>query len=63
MLLVILSVRKAPASIALMAASIFAGILGVFTQYDVVRAFVADPGLDPVRAGIQAVWQAMATGF
>jgi Na+:H+ antiporter, NhaC family len=62
-LLVVLSVRKAPASIALMAASIFAGILGVFTQYDVVRAFVAEPGLDPVRAGIQAVWQAMATGF
>jgi Na+:H+ antiporter, NhaC family len=63
LLLVVLSVRKAPASLALMAASLFAGILGVFTQYAVVRDFVADPGLDPVRAGIQAVWQAMATGF
>jgi NhaC family Na+:H+ antiporter len=28
-----------------------------------VRGFVADPGLDPVGAGIQAVWQAIATGF
>jgi Na+:H+ antiporter, NhaC family len=63
LLLVVLSVRKAPASLALMAASIFAGLLGVFTQYGVVRDFVADPGLDPVRAGIKAVWQAMATGF
>jgi Na+:H+ antiporter, NhaC family len=63
LLLVVLSIRKTPASLALAAAAIFAGILGVFTQYDVVRAFVGDPGLDPVRTGIQGVWQAMATGF
>jgi NhaC family Na+:H+ antiporter len=63
LLLIVLSARKAPASLALMAAAIFAGILAVFTQPQVVRDFVADPGLDPVRAGIQAVWQAMATGF
>jgi NhaC family Na+:H+ antiporter len=63
LLLVVLSIRKAPASLALMASALFAGLLGVFTQYDVVRGFVADPGLDAVRAGIQAVWQAMATGF
>ncbi|TQM37224.1 Na+/H+ antiporter NhaC [Pseudonocardia cypriaca] len=63
LLLVVLSVRKAPASLALMAASLFAGALGVFTQYPVVRDFVADPGLDPVRAAITAVWQSMATGF
>ncbi len=62
-LLAVLSIRKAPASLALMASAIFAGILGVLTQYDVVRAFVADPGLDGVLAGIKAVWQAMATGF
>jgi len=63
LLLVVLSIRKVPATLALLAASIFAGVLGVFTQNEVVRAFVADPGLDPVRTGIQAVWQAMATGF
>ncbi len=63
LLLAVLSIRKAPASLALMASAIFAGILGVLTQYDVVRAFVADPGLDGVLAGIKAVWQAMATGF
>jgi NhaC family Na+:H+ antiporter len=63
LLLVVLSFRKVPASLALMAAAIFAGVLGVFTQYGVVRDFVAAPGLGGVRAGIQAVWQAMATGF
>ncbi|MGH3585460.1 MAG: Na+/H+ antiporter NhaC family protein, partial [Pseudonocardia sp.] len=63
LLLAVLSIRKVPASLALMTSALFAGFLGVLTQYDVVRGFVADPGLDPVRAGIQAVWQAMATGF
>ncbi|WP_214402680.1 Na+/H+ antiporter NhaC [Pseudonocardia lacus] len=62
-LLAVLSIRKAPASIALMTSAIFAGVLGAFTQYDVVRAFVAEPGLNGVLAGIKAVWQAMATGF
>jgi NhaC family Na+:H+ antiporter len=62
-LLAVLSIRKTPASLALMASALFAGVLAVFTQHDVVRAFVADPGLDPVRTGIQAVWQALATGF
>jgi NhaC family Na+:H+ antiporter len=62
-LLVALSVRKAPASLALISAAIFAGILGVFTQPKVVGEFVAHPGLDPVRTGLMAVWRAMATGF
>ncbi|MFE9747783.1 Na+/H+ antiporter NhaC [Saccharothrix saharensis] len=62
-LLAVLSIRKVPASLALMASALFAGVLAVFTQHDVVRAFVGDPGLDPVRTGIQAVWQALATGF
>jgi NhaC family Na+:H+ antiporter len=63
LLLVVLSIRKTPASLTLAAAALAAGILGVFTQYDVARAFVADPDLDPVRTGVEAVWQAMATGF
>jgi Na+:H+ antiporter, NhaC family len=62
-LLAVLSIRKVPASLALMASALFAGVLAVFTQHDVVRAFVADPGLDQVRTGIKAVWQALATGF
>lgn len=62
-LLVLLSIRKVPASLALACAALFAGILAPFTQHDVVRDFVADPGVGAVRAGVQATWQAMATGF
>jgi Na+:H+ antiporter, NhaC family len=62
-LLIILSVRKVPASLALAVSALFGGALGVFTQNDVVRAFVHEPGLDPVRTAIKGVWEAMATGF
>ncbi|MFI6317003.1 Na+/H+ antiporter NhaC [Nonomuraea sp. NPDC050556] len=54
-LLVFLSVRKAPASLALMAAALFAGVLGIFTQPAVYSTFSG--------GGIKAIWQAMATGF
>ncbi|MCK2215271.1 Na+/H+ antiporter NhaC [Actinomadura sp. ATCC 31491] len=63
LLLVVLSVRKVPATLALMAAAIFAGIVGIFTQPAVIRAFVAEPALNPVAAGIKAIWRAMANGF
>jgi NhaC family Na+:H+ antiporter len=62
-LLVFLSIRRTPASLALAAAALTAGVLGVFTQYDVMRAFVGEPDLDPVRTGARAIWEAMATGF
>jgi NhaC family Na+:H+ antiporter len=62
-LLVVLSVRKVPASLALAAAAIFAGILSGFLQPQVVREFVARPDLGPVLTSVQGVWQAMATGF
>ena len=62
-LLVLLSIRKVPASLALACAALFAGILAPYTQHDVVRDFVADPGIGAVRAGVQATWQAMAIGF
>ncbi|NRQ33375.1 Na+/H+ antiporter NhaC [Nonomuraea sp. NN258] len=63
LLLVALSARKVPATLALMAAAITAGVVGVFTQPAVIRAFAGDPALNPVLAGIKASWRAMATGF
>lgn len=63
LLLVVLSFRKTPASLALLAAALFAGALAPFTQPEVVRDFVAAPDLDPLRTGIQATWKAMANGF
>jgi Na+:H+ antiporter, NhaC family len=62
-LLIVLSMRKVPASLALAAAALFAGLLAVFTQPDIVRTFAGVPGLDLVRAGIRATWKAFATGF
>jgi Na+:H+ antiporter, NhaC family len=62
-LLIALSARKVPPSLALMIAALFAGLLAVFTQPDIVRTFAGVPGLDLVRAGIRSTWKAVATGF
>jgi NhaC family Na+:H+ antiporter len=61
-LLAFLSVRKAPASLALLTSALFAGVLACFTQPQVVADFVAGAG-NVVVESIKAVWQAMATGF
>lgn len=62
LLLVVLSIRKVPASLAVMTAALFAGILACFTQPQAV--LVAFPeaagGLDYY---IKAVWQVIATGY
>ncbi|NUR89376.1 MAG: Na+/H+ antiporter NhaC [Nonomuraea sp.] len=60
LLLVVLSIRKVPATLALIASALFGGILGVFTQPAVVQAFAGEGG---VIGGLKAVWAAMATGF
>jgi Na+:H+ antiporter, NhaC family len=62
LLLVVLSVRKAPASLALLGSALFAGLLAAFTQSQVVADFVAGQG-NVVVESITATWQAMATGF
>ncbi|MCV7281869.1 Na+/H+ antiporter NhaC [Mycolicibacterium flavescens] len=63
--LVILSIRKAPASLALLAASLWAGVQAVFLQRDVVAGFVAEihGSTDTIAGPVQAVWRAMANGF
>jgi NhaC family Na+:H+ antiporter len=61
-LLVVLSVRKAPASLALLASAVFAGLLAAVTQAPVVADFVAGQG-NVVVESLKAAWQAMATGF
>jgi Na+:H+ antiporter, NhaC family len=61
-LLAVLSIRKVPASLALMAATLFAGLCAAVLQPDVVQGF-AEGGGGVVVESIKAVWQAMATGF
>jgi NhaC family Na+:H+ antiporter len=60
--LVVLSIRKVPATLALLASTLFAGILGAVLQPEVMRNFVG-AGFVPVLGAIKGIWQAMATGF
>ena len=62
-LLAVLSIRKVPASLALLASALFAGILGAFLQPEVYRTFVSAADFRPFIDSVKAVWQAMATGF
>jgi len=62
-LLVFLSIKKVPASLSLMMAALFAAVMAPFTQPEVVRTFVDQPGLHPVLTGVYAGWNAIATGF
>nr|WP_090279253.1 Na+/H+ antiporter NhaC [Mycolicibacterium komanii]CRL75093.1 Malate-2H(+)/Na(+)-lactate antiporter [Mycolicibacterium komanii] len=64
-ILVFLSVRKAPASLALLAASLWAGAQAVVLQRDVVDGFVREihGSADEIVGSVQAVWRAMANGF
>jgi NhaC family Na+:H+ antiporter len=64
-LLVILSIRKAPASLALLAAALFAGIQATILQRDAVDGFVTQIGgsSNPLIGSVQAVWKVMANGF
>jgi NhaC family Na+:H+ antiporter len=57
-----LSIRKVPASLALAAGTLFAGLCGALLQPDVVQGFGEDGG-GAVVESIKAVWQAAATGF
>lgn len=62
-LLVLFTVKKAPPFLAILGSALFAGILGCFTQWDQVKAFVGEPGLGTVQTGIKAIYASMATGF
>jgi len=61
-LLGFMSIRKVPASLALLAATLFAGVLGAFLQPDVYADFVSGSG-NVVVESVKAIWSAMANGF
>jgi NhaC family Na+:H+ antiporter len=62
-LLVILSVRRAPPFLSIFGSALFAGVLACFTQSEVVSAFVDRPELGPLATSIVGVYTALATGF
>src|SRR5690606_29265019 len=59
-LLVLMSVRKVPPTIALLASALFAGVLALVLQPDVVAKYVAATG---GGHAVKAIWSAVATGF
>ena len=62
-LLVILSVRRAPPFLAIFGSAIFAAVLAVFTQPELIAEFVGSPGQAPVVVAIEAIYAALANGF
>jgi NhaC family Na+:H+ antiporter len=61
--LLAMSLKRSPSSLAILAAALLAGVLGVFTQPEAVTRFLADPEITGAKAAVKAVWMAMATGF
>jgi Na+:H+ antiporter, NhaC family len=62
-LLVVFTIKRVPPFLAILGSALAAGMLACFTQWTVVKAFVAEPGLGPVATGIKGIYAAMATGF
>lgn len=63
LLLVFLSVRRAPPSQAIMLAALLAAALAPFTQPETVLRFVNAPELAPPLAFVKAGWMALANGY
>jgi Na+:H+ antiporter, NhaC family len=62
-MLVLFAVKKVPPFLAILGSALFAGILGCFTQWAAVEAFVDEPQLGAVATGIKGIYGSMATGF
>lgn len=62
LLLVILSFRKVPASLAIMNSALFAGVLACFTQPNAVLAGIPGSG-EGIEYYVKAVWQVIANGY
>jgi NhaC family Na+:H+ antiporter len=62
-LLVVFTLKKVPPFLAIIGSALFAGLLGCFTQWSAVKAFVDEPGLGPIGTGVKAIFGSMATGF
>jgi NhaC family Na+:H+ antiporter len=62
-LLVVFTLKKVPPFLAILGSALFAGILACFTQWDVVKAFVDEPGRSAFGTAVKGIYGAMATGF
>ena len=63
LLLLVLSVRKVPAPLAIMCAALLAGAMATVLQPQALAQFVAAPDEPAFIVGVKGVWLAMANGF
>ena len=61
--LLILSYRKVPASLAIFASALLAGIMAVFLQPQAVLRLINEPALPTPLLYIKGIWSAIATGY
>lgn len=61
--LVVLSVRKVPASLAVMSAALVGGLTAVILQPQAIVRFVNDPNLGAPLVYIKGIWMALANGY
>jgi Na+:H+ antiporter, NhaC family len=61
--LLILSFRKVPASLAILCAALLAGIMAAFMQPQAVLSVVSDSRLSPPFLYIKGIWLVMANGY
>ena len=62
-LLVVLSIRKVPPSLAILCSALLAGVMAAILQPQAVLRFVNDPNLSAPLAHIKGIWSALATGY
>lgn len=63
LLLVVLSVRRAPPFLSIYGSAIFAAVLACFTQPDAIAAFVDRPDAGPLETAIVGIYSVLANGF
>lgn len=61
--LIVLSIRKVPASLAIMGCALLAGAMAPFLQRPAVARFIHVHAIPEPMASLKAVWLAMATGY
>jgi Na+:H+ antiporter, NhaC family len=62
-LLIVVAWKQVPPFFAIFGVAVFSGVLASFTQPDVVRAFVDEPGQGALLNGIEGIYDSMANGF
>jgi NhaC family Na+:H+ antiporter len=61
--LAFLSIRKVPASLAIMSAALVGGITGAILQPQAIQRFINNPALGGFLTSVKGIWMAMANGY